>query len=126
GRAGLALIFLVAGFGKITGYAGTAAYMNAMGVPGALLPLVIALEIGGGIALLVGWQTRLTAFLLAGFSVLSGLIFHLVPSFGLEAMAAQAEMTSFLKNVAIAGGLLLLIDRGPGELAIDSRRAVAA
>ncbi len=122
GRFLLAFIFIMAGAQKITGYAGTAAYMEMMGVPGALLPLVILTELGGGIALLIGWQTRLVAFLLAGFNILSGVIFHLVPSFGLEGMAAQGEMISFMKNVAIAGGMMMVVALGAGAFALDNRK----
>ncbi|NIP73929.1 MAG: DoxX family protein, partial [Gammaproteobacteria bacterium] len=64
GRALLALIFIISGLQKLTGYAGTQGYMEAMGVPGALLPLVIVVELGGGLALLIGWQARIAAFLL--------------------------------------------------------------
>jgi len=71
GRILLATIFLVAGIQKIGGYAGTQGYMESMGVPGMLLPLVIVLEIGGAIAIIAGWRTRLVAFLLAGFSIVS-------------------------------------------------------
>lgn len=130
GRAALALIFILSGVQKIGGYAATQGYMDFMGVPGGLLPLVIAVELGAGVALLLGWQARIAAFLLAGFSVLSGLIFHLVPSFGLEGMAAQAETIGFLKNVSIAGGLLVVTALGAGPWSLDARRrdgiAVAA
>lgn len=130
GRAALALIFILSGMQKIGGYAATQGYMDFMGVPGGLLPLVIAVELGAGVALLLGWQARIAAFLLAGFSVLSGLIFHLVPSFGLEGMAAQAETIGFLKNVSIAGGLLVVTALGAGPWSLDARRrdgiAVAA
>ena len=122
GRVLLALIFITSGFGKITGYAGTQGYMEAMGVPGALLPLVILVELGGGIALLVGWQARLSAFLLAGFSLLSGFLFHYLPSLGMEGMAAQANMISFMKNVSIAGGMLMVVAFGAGALSIDARK----
>ncbi len=122
GRAALALIFILSGVQKIGGYAATQGYMEFMGVPGGLLPLVIAVELGAGIALLLGWQARIAAFLLAGFSVLSGLIFHLVPSFGLEGMAAQAETIGFLKNVSIAGGLLVVTALGAGPWSLDARR----
>ncbi len=121
GRLLLALIFITAGAQKITGYAGTQGYMEAMGVPGALLPLVILTELGGGIALLLGWQTRAVAFLLAGFSLLSGLIFHLIPSYGMEGMAAQALMISFMKNVSIAGGMLMVVALGAGAWSLDGR-----
>lgn len=125
GRLLLALIFIIAGVQKITGYSGTQGYMEMMGVPGGLLPLVILFEIGGGIALVIGWQTRLVAFLLAGFSLLSGLLFHFLPSLGLEGMQAQAEMISFMKNVSIAGGMLMVVALGAGPLAIDRKEPEA-
>lgn len=115
GRILLALIFLVAGVQKIGGYAGTQAYMESMGVPGMLLPLVIALEIGGGAAIIAGWHTRLVALLLAGFSVIAAAIFH-------GALGDNMQAILFMKNLAIAGGFLLLAARGPGEWALDARR----
>ncbi|MGR3323587.1 MAG: DoxX family protein [Pseudooceanicola sp.] len=121
GRALLAFIFILSGVQKITGYAGTQGYMEAMGVPGALLPLVILVELVGGLALLAGWQARTSAFLLAGFSLLSGFLFHLVPSFGMEGMQAQMQVISFLKNVSIAGGLLMVVAMGPGPVSLDRR-----
>lgn len=121
GRVLLSIIFIFAGFSKITGYAGTAAYMASQGVPGWLLPAVIAVELGGGIALLLGWQARTAAFLLAGFSVLSGILFHYIPSLSLEGFAAQAEMTSFMKNVTIAGGMLAIVGFGPGRFSLGSK-----
>lgn len=114
GRVGLSLIFIVSGWGKIAGYAATQGYMEAMGVSGGLLPLVIALELGGGLAILAGVFTRALAFALAAFSLLSALIFHL--DFG-DAMQA----TSFWKNVAIAGGFLMLASTRPGALSLESR-----
>ena len=126
GRVLLALIFIVAGAQKITGYAGTQGYMEMMGVPGALLPLVILTELGGGIALLLGWQARIVGFLLAGFSILSGLIFHYFPSLGMEGMEAQAQMISFMKNLSIAGGMLMVASLGAGAFALDNREAAAA
>ena len=114
-RIALAALFIIAGFAKIGGYEGTAGYMQSMGVPGFLLPLVIALELVGGLAIVVGYRTRLVAFLLAGFSVLSGLLFHspLDPN----------EQTQFLKNLAIGGGFLLLVVHGAGRYSLDARRA---
>ena len=117
----LSVMFIFAGFSKITGYAGTAAYMASQGVPGWLLPAVIAVELGGGIALLLGWQARTAAFLLAGFSVLSGFLFHFVPSLSLEGFAAQAEMTSFMKNMTIAGGMLVVVAFGPGRFSLGKK-----
>ncbi len=72
----IAYIFLAAGWGKITGYAATAGYMEAMGVPGGLLPLVILVEFGGGLALLFGFQARFAAFGLGIFSILTAFLFH--------------------------------------------------
>jgi len=115
GRVLIAAIFLVAGLNKIGGYAGTQGYMEAMGVPGALLPLVIALEALGAIAIIVGWRTRLFAFLLAGFSVVAAVIFH-------RALGDQMQFILFMKNLAIAGGFLFLVARGPGEWSLDARR----
>lgn len=115
GRTLLALIFIVSGWGKIANYAGTQGYMEAMGVPGMLLPLAILLEIGGGLAIVLGWHTRTAAFLLAGFSLLSALIFH--TNFG-----DQMQMIMFLKNLSITGAFLLLVAVGPGPLALDNRR----
>ncbi len=105
-------IFIVAGFGKLgAGYAGTQAYMASVGAPGALLPLVIALEIGGGLALLLGFQTRLVAFLLAGFCIVSGILFH--------SGADPMQQIMFMKNLAMAGGLLAFTLFGAGRLSLD-------
>ena len=98
GRILLALMFLLAGLNKISGYAGMQGYMESMGVPGALLPAVIALEVLGGITLMLGWHTRLTAFLLAGFTLLATVIFH-------SNLGDQTQMLFFMKNLSIAGGL---------------------
>ena len=107
-------IFIISGIGKITGYAGTQAYMAKMGVPGALLPLVILTEVGGGLALLFGFQTRWVALALAGFCVVSALIFHLN-------FSDQMQMINFMKNLAMAGGLLMFVRYGAGAPAIDTR-----
>ena len=112
GRLLLATLFVVAGYGKIGGYEATAGYMAALGVPALLLPAVIALELGGGIALALGWQTRLVAFLLGGFTLLAALIFH-------NDLADQIQQIMFLKNVAIAGAFAMLVANGPGKLALD-------
>ena len=123
GRVGLSLIFIISGYGKIAGYAATQGYMESAGVPGALLPIVIALELGGGIAILVGVGTRWIALALAGFSILSAAIFH-------ANFADQMQAISFWKNLAIAGGFLMLAANGTGPLSVDARvprhRRVAA
>ncbi|MBT8071385.1 MAG: DoxX family protein [Xanthomonadales bacterium] len=116
GRILLALIFITSGFSKISGYAATQGYMEAMGVPGALLPVVIAVELLGGLAVMLGWQTRVAAFLLAGFSLLSAVLFH--ADFG-----DQMQMIMFMKNVSIAGGFLMLVSLGGGAFALDNRSA---
>lgn len=109
-----ALIFIMAGYGKITGYAGTEQYMQAMGVPAAMLPLVILLELGGGIALLLGFQTRLTALALALFSIAAAFIFH--------AGADQMTQIMLMKNLAMAGGLLAFTVFGAGRLSLDAEK----
>ena len=115
GRLLLALIFIIAGYGKIFAYAGTQGYMDSMGVPGVLLPLVIALELLGGLAIVLGWQTRIVAFLLAGFCVLSAVIFH-------GNVGDQGEHIQFLKNLGLTGGFLLLVAHGAGAWSLDNRR----
>ena len=115
GRVALASLFLVAGLGKISAYAGTAGYMKAMGVPTALLPLVIALEVGGALLLIIGWQAQVTAFLLAGFSLMSALLFH-------ANLADATEQVMFLKNIAISGGLLMIFAHGAGAWSLDNAR----
>lgn len=114
GRILLAHIFLLAGINKITGYSGTQAYMEGMGVPGMLLPLVILLEIGGALALIVGWQTRWAAYALALFSIVAAIIFH-------SNLAEQIQMILFMKNWALAGGLLVLAANGAGAFSLDQR-----
>jgi putative oxidoreductase len=116
GRLLLAAIFLPAGIQKISGYAGTQGYMEAMGVPGGMLPLVIALEIGAGLALIIGYKTQWAALALAGFSVVAAYLFHLQPT-------DQMEMILFFKTLGLAGGLLILASVGAGKFSLDSRTA---
>jgi putative oxidoreductase len=99
GRALLALLFLLAGTAKILGPAPVLAHMAEFGVPGFLLWAVIALEIGAGAALLLGWQLVWSASALALFCILTAFIFHLN-------FAVPAERTLFFKDLAIAGGLI--------------------
>ncbi len=114
GRFLLALIFFISGLTKISQYAGTQDYMEAMGVPGVLLPLVILVEVVGGLAIILGWNTKYAAIALAGFSILSAVLFH-------ADFSNQAQMISFMKNIAIAGGFLTLFVHGPGAFALDNR-----
>ena len=117
GRILLALMFVLAGINKISGYAGMQGYMESMGVPGALLPLVIALEVLGGLALILGWHTRLTAFLLAGFTIVATLVFH-------SNLGDQTQILFFMKNLSVAGGLLLVVSHGAGPYSIDNRQRI--
>jgi len=111
----LAQVFLLAGISKISGYADTQGYMETMGIPGALLPLVILLEAGGGLAIILGWQTRLVAVALALFSLTAAVIFH-------NNLADQMQLIMFTKNIAIAGGFILLAVYGAGGYSLDNRR----
>ena len=107
----------MAGIGKLgAGYAGTQGYMESMGVPGMLLPLVIALEIGGAILIIAGLFTRMTAVALGAFTVLSAVLFH-------ADFADQMQQIMFMKNLAIAGGFLFLAVGGAGTWSVDARRA---
>lgn len=120
-RDGLALlarilmsaIFLQAGFGKISGYAGTLGYMQSAGVPGTVLPLVILVEIAGGLALLLGLWTRWAALMLAGFTLAAAALFHYRPG-------DMGQMIHFMKNLAIAGGFLQVMAFGPGRYSLDA------
>jgi putative oxidoreductase len=112
GRILLASLFVLSGLSKIGGYAATAGYMVALGVPAALLPLVIALELGGGLAIAFGWKTRLVAFLLGGFTMVAALVFH-------NNIADQIQQIMFLKNVSISGAFLMLVANGAGALSLD-------
>lgn len=113
-RVLLALIFVLSGVSKIGALDGTLAYMQALGVPGALLWPTIVFEIGSGLLVMVGFQTRLTAFLMAVFCLLTGAIFH-------HAFADQIQLIMLLKNVSMAGGFLLLAAVGPGPISLDRK-----
>jgi putative oxidoreductase len=116
GRVLIAAIFLLSGIAKVSAYADTQSYMAAMGVPAAALPLVIAFEIGAAVAIIIGWQTRWVAMALAGFSVVTAVLFH-------GELGDQTQFIMFMKNIAIAGGFLFLVANGPGALALDNRNA---
>ncbi len=119
GRAMIALIFVLSGLSKISAIEGTQGYMEAMGVPGILIYPAILFEIVAGLAIIAGVQTRLLALALAGFTLLLAIIFH-------NQLGDQTQFILFIKNVAIAGGLLFLARHGAGELSIDNRRSAAA
>jgi len=118
GRILLASLFLLSGFSKISGYGATAGYMASMGVSPALLPIVVATEVLGSLAVIVGWHTRIAAFLLAGFTLLAASLFH-------NNLGDQIQMIMFLKDVAITGAFLMLVANGAGRLSLDYRRALS-
>lgn len=113
GRLFLSMIFIFSGFTKITGYAATQGYMESMGVPGMLLPLVIAVELFGGLAILFGFKARFVAILFVGFNIISALIFH---QFWID----ESQMNPFMKNIAMAGGFLMIFAHGAGAYSIDN------
>ena len=106
------ILFITAGWGKTIGYAETQQYMEATGVPGFMLPLVILLEFGGGLAILFGFLTRFTALFTAGFTILTAFLFH-------SNFAEGVNQLMFMKNLSIAGGFLVLGLVGPGAYSID-------
>lgn len=108
GRALAGILFVVSGIGKVLGFAGVAAWMNNAGIPaaGMLLVATILLEIGGGLALVTGFQARLAAAALALFLVPVTLIFH--GFWNAEAAEFQNQLNHFLKNLSILGGMLVI------------------
>jgi putative oxidoreductase len=121
GRVLLGLIFIVSGFGKITGFAGTAAYMASKGLPMAQVLLVgaIAVELVGGLMLFAGLKARWAALAIFLFIIPTTYVFH-NPA-GLDAQAAQAQMIQLMKNLSIMGGMLLVAAFGPGAWSVDRR-----
>jgi len=124
GRILLSLMFVLAGFSKIGGFAGTVGYMQSKGIPAAelLAGLTILLEIGGGLALMFGFMTRWAALALAVFTVIASLIFH--NFWAVPEAQKMVQNLMFMKNLSIAGGLLVLAAIGPGGWSLDARRRV--
>ena len=112
-RGLLGLFFIFFALDKLAAYSDTAIYMSAFGVAGILLPGVILIELLAGTALLVGWQTRKAAVSLAGFTILAALIFH-------SDFTEPVQTILFMKNMAIAGGLLLFVAVGAGQHSLDA------
>src|SRR5262245_37232372 len=112
GRIGLALPFVLSGVSKIGGYTGTQQYMESTGVPGMLLPLVILLEVGGGLAIAAGFLTRWVAFAFVLFAFATALLCH--------NSADPIQSIMFMKNVTIAGGFLVLAAAGAGAFSVDA------
>jgi putative oxidoreductase len=121
GRTLLAVLFVVSGFGKITGFAGTAAYMASKGMPmpEVLLVGAIVVELLGGLIIVAGWKSRWAALAIFLFLIPATLIFH-NPA-GLAGQEAQTQMIHLMKNVSIMGGMLLLAAFGPGAWSVDRR-----
>lgn len=111
----LALIFLQSGIAKLGAVDGTRAYIEAMHLPGLLAWPTIVFEIVAGALIVLGWQTRVTAALLALYCLVTAAIFH-------SHLADQMQLINFMKNVSMAGGFLLLACVGPGSLSVDARR----
>lgn len=120
GRLLLAAIFLISGIGKLLDPAGTIGYISAVGLPlpGFSYAIALIVEIGGGLLLIAGYQTRITALALAVFTIAAAIFFH--RDFG-----DQNQLIHFLKNVAIVGGLLQVAAFGAGRLSIDGRKAAS-
>jgi putative oxidoreductase len=112
GRVLLAALFILEGWSKVRGYQAAAEYMDRYGVPGVLLPAVIALELGAGVMLVVGWRTRLAAIALAGFCIAAAVLFH-------NQLLDRGQLLHFEKDLAIAGGLLVLAVAGAGRWSVD-------
>jgi putative oxidoreductase len=121
GRVLVAIIFIMGGIGKLAAPGPTQGYIAAMGLPAPLLAYVVALvvELGGGVLLLVGYRTKIVAAVLAVFCVVTALVFH-------HALGDQNQMIHFLKNLAMAGGLLQFTAFGAGRIGLDSRNAANA
>jgi putative oxidoreductase len=119
GRVLLAAMFVLAGIDKITGFEGTAGYIASVGLPFAelLTVVTIAVEIGAGLALIVGFQARVAALLLAGFTLAASVLFH--NFWAMPAEQAYVQQLMFMKNLSVAGGLLMIVALGGGALGIS-------
>ncbi|TPE50487.1 DoxX family protein [Amaricoccus solimangrovi] len=116
----LSYMFITAGFGKLGDIQGSMAYTASGGIPGFMVFPAIAIEALGGLAVLVGFQTRWAALALAVFCVVTGYLFHYVPAQGLTGMEQMGQMINFQKNITIAGGFLALIAAGAGAFSVDA------
>lgn len=115
-RVLMALIFFLSGLSKIGNPEAIRGYMEVMHLPGALFWPTVVFEIGTSLLVVIGYRTRIVALLLAMFSLVTAVIFH-------AQFSDQVQMVMFLKNVAMAGGFLLLAAVGAGGLSVDARRA---
>ena len=115
----LAVMFIISGFGKITGFDGTAGYIASKGLPmpQVVAALTILVELGGGILLAIGYKARWAALALGVFTVLAAVIFH--NFWAVEAAQKMGQQINFMKNITIAGGMLMVFAFGPGRLSVD-------
>ena len=122
GRLLFALLFLPAGISKIGGFAGTVGYIGSKGLPMAELGAVIAIvvEVGGALALIAGFGTRIAAVVLAAFTLVATFFFH--NFWGVPVDQAMMQQLMFYKNIAVVGGLLVLAAHGAGAWSLDARR----
>jgi putative oxidoreductase len=122
GRLLLAALFLPAGIGKITGFAGTVGYIGSVGLPLPTVAAVVAIlvEVGGGLALIAGFGTRVAALVLALFTLVASFFFH--NYWGVPADQAFVQQLLFFKNVGVVGGLFVLVAHGAGAWSVDARR----
>jgi putative oxidoreductase len=123
GRLLIALLFVPAGLSKIGGFDGTVGYIASKGLPAPTLGAVVAIlvEVGLGLALAFGFKARAAALILAIFSVVSGIIFH--NYWAMEAAQVMVNQIMFMKNLAIAGGLLGVVAWGAGAFSLDAKLA---
>jgi putative oxidoreductase len=121
GRVLLALIFVISGYGKLVGFDGTVGYIASKGLPLPQLAAAaaIAIELVGGVLLVIGWQTRWAATAIFLFLIPTTLIFH---PFWAVAAGKQIEMIQFMKNLCIMGGMLYVMAFGAGPLSVDNRK----
>lgn len=119
GRMLLSVLFVVSGWGKIVGFADTAGFIGSKGLPlpQVLTALAIAVELGGGLLLLIGWKARWIAWAMAAFTVVITPIFH--SFWNVPAAEVMDQQVHFLKNLAIIGGLLMVAAMGPGRFSVD-------
>jgi len=114
GRLLLAQVFLILGYRKVIYYYETIGWMESMGISGSFLPLVIVVEIFGGLGLILGWKTRVWAILLCGYCFLTAVLFH-------TNFLDPMQQISFMKNIALSGGLLYVYAHGAGIFSLDNR-----
>ena len=113
GRIFISLLFLINGYFKISNYEGTLEWMEGYNIPGILLTPTIILELAAPILVIIGYKTKISAFLLAAFCITTAIIFH-------TDFSSQTQITSFLKNIALAGGFLFIVVNGAKKYSFDS------